>query len=82
MTEGTTDETLIDSIADVQGQPPSLKHLCRWSIRNHLLEISLENLFVRLPQLVLPPLLVSYLLYNVSLDTEECGTAHCHVRDW
>ena len=46
-----------------------LKHLCRVRIRNHLLELDPhQNLFVRVPQLGLPKSLVSYLLYDVSMD--------------
>ena len=52
-------------------KPPefSLKHLCRETIRKHLLDIDPhQNLFVRIPQFGLPSLISEYLLYNVSLD--------------
>ena len=42
-----------------------LKHLCRKSIRKHLLQISPVNLFFQVPQLGLPTSLQKYLLYDV-----------------
>ena len=42
-----------------------LKHLCRETIREHLLQMSQDNLFVRVPRLGLPKSLTGYLLYNV-----------------
>lgn len=45
-----------------------LRHICRQAIRNHMLEISDTNLFVRIPNLGLPLILTNYLLYNVTLD--------------
>ena len=46
-----------------------LKHLCRVRIRTHLLELDPhENLFIRVPELGLPKSLVSYLLYDVTVD--------------
>ena len=46
-----------------------LKHLCRVRIRNHLLELDPnQNLFVKVPELGLPKLLASYLLYDVTID--------------
>ena len=49
----------------------SLMNLCRTSIRNHLLQMSPVNLFVRVPQLGLPRLLQEYLLFNVALDDDD-----------
>ena len=46
-----------------------LKHVCRKAIAKHLTQFSPINLFVRVPQLGLPSLLVSYLLYGTSLST-------------
>ena len=47
-----------------------LKQLCREAIRSHLLQLDQNiNLFVRIPRLGLPTLLVKYLLYNMSLDS-------------
>ena len=52
-----------------------LKHLCRETIRNHLITLDRHShLFHRIPQLGLPSGLNSYLLYNRALeddDTEE-----------
>ena len=45
-----------------------LKDICRRAIREHLLQMSRVNMFMRIPRLGLPPSLVKYLLYNVSLD--------------
>ena len=43
-----------------------LKHLCRETIRNHLLDLDPHtHLFYRLPRLGLPKSLTKYLLYNV-----------------
>ena len=49
----------------------SLMNICRESIRKHMLQMSDVNLFVRVPRLPLPRLLMSYLLYDVTLDFEE-----------
>ena len=46
-----------------------LKSLCRYEIRINLQEINPRtNLFVLVPKLPLPPSLMSYLLFNVSID--------------
>ena len=45
-----------------------LMHLCREAIREHLLQMSNVNLFVRIPELGLPSQMVDYLLYGVSLS--------------
>ena len=42
-----------------------LKHLCRETIREHLLQMSQDNLFVRVPRLGLPKSLAGYLLHHV-----------------
>ena len=47
-----------------------LKDICRRAIREHLLQMSRVNLFVRVPYLGLPPSLAKYLLYDVSLDSQ------------
>ena len=45
-----------------------LKHLCRETIRKHLLKLDPQlNLFHRIPQLVLPNSATDYLLYNMNL---------------
>ena len=47
----------------------NLKEWCRLSIRKHLINLDAQlNLFHRIIQLGLPPPLVRYLLYNMSLD--------------
>ena len=52
-----------------------LSHLCRETIRNHLLKLgSHENLFVRVPRLPLPKALQSYLLYDQALYDVAEGT--------
>ena len=46
-----------------------LKHLCREAIRKQLLEVnSPVNLFHKVRDLGLPPLIINYLLYDMSLD--------------
>ena len=46
-----------------------LKHICRNTIRKHLLKVDPHtNLFIRVPRLGLPSSLTRYLLYNISLD--------------
>ena len=53
-------------------QELSLKHLCRESIRKHLLEMDPHtNLFDRVPKLGLSSLLSAYVLYNQTLDDED-----------
>ena len=49
-----------------------LKHICRDTIRKHLLDLDPhQHLFYRVPQLGLPSILVRYLLYNMSLDNDD-----------
>ena len=48
-----------------------LKHLCRETIRRHLLDLNPhEHLFGRIPRLGLPKLLREYLLFRMSLSEE------------
>ena len=49
----------------------SLKNICREAIRNHLLQMSKVNLFVRVPRLGLPAILTDYLLYDQTLDDDD-----------
>ena len=50
----------------------NLKHLCREAIRKHLLNVDPHtHLFGRVPRLGLPPLMNSFLLYNMSLDDDD-----------
>ena len=46
-----------------------LNHLCRGAIRNHLLNLNMnENLFIRVPKLGLPAFLTDHLLFNQKLQ--------------
>ena len=66
-------------------KPPefSLKHLCRETIRKHLLDIDpLENLFGRIPQLGLPSSLTVYLLYSLSLDDDADNDKNSSYIDY
>ena len=48
-----------------------LKHMCRYTIRKHLLKLDPhQHLFCRIPKLGLPSIMTGYLLFNVSLDKE------------
>ena len=50
----------------------SLKHICRESIRKHLINIDgYANLFLRIPKVGLPRMLSNFLLYNMSLEEER-----------
>ena len=57
----------------VKQQPDlDLHHMCRETIRNHLMKIDAHShVFGGIPQLGLPSSLTSYLLYNVSLDDDN-----------
>ena len=46
-----------------------LKDICRQTVREHLLQMSQVNLFIRIPHLGLPASLARYLLYDVSLES-------------
>ena len=56
------------------GTKLSLKSICREAIRNHLLQMSNVNLFVRVPRLGLPSILTDYLLYDQTLDDVAAET--------
>ena len=65
--EGVTAE---DDLA-IPDEKLELKHLCRVKIRQHLLSVDPQtNLFVAVPLLGLPPLMNSFLLYNMSVDDD------------
>ena len=59
-----------------------LKHLCRETIRKHLLKLDPhKHLFGRVPKLGLPTSLTDYLVYEMTLDDEttawcECSRSH------
>ena len=48
-----------------------LKNICREAIRDNLLGVANINLFVRVPQLPLPTVMTSFLLFDVTLDEEH-----------
>ena len=50
-----------------------LSHLCRTSIRKHLLQMSNMNLFTRVPKLGLPKPLEKYLLFSELYDEDDDG---------
>ena len=51
-----------------------LKHMSRQVIRKHLIDVDPHtHLFGRIPQLPLPSALKEYLLYNISLGTDDLG---------
>ena len=52
--------------------PPYLKHLCRKSLRAHMIKMPPPtNLLVKISELELPSLLKKYLLFGVSLESVE-----------
>ena len=65
-----TIEDVLDALYET-GQELYLKHMCRETIREHLIQCNPHlNLFLRIPKLGLPSLLTRYLLYDMALDTE------------
>ena len=60
-----------------------LKHLCRESIRSHLLDLDPHtHLFGKIPKLGLPKSLADYLLYNQTLGDDEqtpAGSESAHT---
>ena len=49
-----------------------LRHICREAIRKHLLELDRHtNLFKKIPQLPLPRVLTSYLLFDISVESGD-----------
>ena len=58
----------------------SLKHLCRKTIRNHLITLDKHShLFNRVPRLGLPSGLNTYLLYSMSIQ-EDASTSECEYK--
>ncbi len=51
--------------------PTKLQHLCRRSIRGHMMKVSKVNLFYRVARLSLPKKLQQYLLFGMSLEKLE-----------
>lgn len=67
----TTGENVPD-LVKYEHQLLDLKHLCRKSIRNHLLAINPnEHLFHRVTKIKLPKIMINYLLYNITLDRDH-----------
>ena len=64
---GVTPTVLLGEAASASGAP-SLKHLCRETVRGCLASLSPLNLFLQVPRLRLPWILSDYLLYGASLD--------------
>ena len=48
----------------------TLRHICRETIRNHLIELNSINLFVKVPRLGLPLSPARFLLYNESVSKD------------
>ena len=65
-TAGITDVTTVD--LEETESSFTLKSLCRDSVRKYLLESTPINLFISVPQLELPVVIIEYLLYDVSLE--------------
>ena len=62
----------VSHVMDITDWKLCLKHQCREAIRRHLVDVNPHgNLFVRIPLLGLPSVITRYLLFNVSLVTEE-----------
>ena len=67
------DETVTEHGTEIvqEKQTLTLMNICREAIREHLLNVNPVSLFGTIPQLGLPPLITSYLLYNVALTLSE-----------
>ena len=52
-------------------KPLCLRHMCRRTIRNYLMELKRVNLFFKVYQLDLPRSLASFLVYDMSLDYDD-----------
>ena len=70
-------ETVVEAVDQTRSAIPDfllyndldlcLNHLCREAIRKHLLQMSQVNLFIRIPELGLPSLIIDFLLYGEEL---------------
>ena len=67
------DETATEHGSEIvqEKQALTLMNISREAIRKHVLNVNPVCLFGRIPQLGLPPLITSYLLYNVVLTIIE-----------
>ena len=77
----TLEGTDVDKIPEelqFEEEKLQLKHICREAIRKHLLKLDPhQHLFGRIPKLSLPLALINYLLFHVSLETDD----HHHGND-
>ena len=65
-------DTSVSSLMGITDWRLCLKHQCREAIRRHLITVNPHgNLFVRIPLLGLPAVITRYLLFNVSIATNE-----------
>ena len=65
-------ETNIPDCLQFEDVKLQLKHICRETIRKHLLDLDPHHhLFERIPQRGLPDLMNQYLLYGESLDDDD-----------
>ena len=65
-------DTSVSSLMGITDWRLCLKHQCREAIRRHLITVNPHgNLFVRIPLLRLPAVITRYLLFNVSIATDE-----------
>ena len=83
-------ETINSDLMGTDFKPPTfmkpslnLKDICRHEIRNHMIKINPHlHLFHRVPKLGLPPSLVRYLLFGVSLLEEDVSEDATNVHDF
>lgn len=69
-----TEATNVPDIVKVENKGLDLKHLCRKSIRKHLLDINPnEHLFKRIPKIGFPSIINDYLLYETSIE-KNCAS--------
>ena len=65
-------DTPVSSLMGITDLKLCLKHQCREAIRRHLITANpYGKLFVRIPLLGLPAVINRYLLFNVSIATDE-----------
>ena len=69
--DGTEEDKIPEELL-FEEEKLELKHICRETIRKHLLKLDVHsNLFGRIPKLGLPSIVTEYLLFNQSLDDDE-----------
>ncbi len=62
-----------EPVEGMEEDPFNLQHLCRRSVRAHLLRVSCVNLCLRLPLLPLPKRVIKFLLFGGTLDESTAG---------